>query len=70
VTCIRITNGVVCVAKVKQVTDRNGKVWTYEVPMMGPPTVLNRDGSEAKRQPGERSPFWEALRDERTATDA
>lgn len=42
------------------ITDAKGKRWTFEMHPYCGPAVLNRKGDPANRQPGARSPFWEA----------
>jgi hypothetical protein len=42
------------------ITDATGKRWKFEMHPYCGPVVLNADGDPAKRQPGEKSPFWEA----------
>lgn len=37
-----------------------GRVWRWEHHNWGGPVWLNKDGSERKRQPGERHPVWKA----------
>jgi hypothetical protein len=45
-----------------EVVDKNGKTWKFDVhPYYGAPSVLRKDGKDRKRQPGTKSPFWEAF---------
>jgi hypothetical protein len=43
------------------ITDANGKLWTFEMHRYFGPSVLTKNGDIAKRQPGEKSPFWHAF---------
>lgn len=43
------------------ITDRNGKVWRFEYHSYMGPTTLTKSGEQMERQPGQRSPFWEAF---------
>jgi hypothetical protein len=45
---------------VRTVTDRSGKVWTYEETGWFGPIVLTKSGEVSRRQPGPDSPFWDA----------
>jgi hypothetical protein len=40
--------------------DRTGRVWRCEWHRACGPSVMRKDGSEAKNQPGPRSAFWPA----------
>lgn len=45
----------------RHITDAKGKRWTFEMHRYCGPIVLNGGGDPAKRQPGEKSPFWHAV---------
>ena len=60
-TCVRLSDGIVCVSPVRTVTDRNGRTWTYEDTGWFGPIVLTKTGEVAKRQPGPNSAFWDAF---------
>jgi hypothetical protein len=42
------------------ITDARGKRWTFEMHPYCGPIALDQHGNPAARQPGEKSPFWEA----------
>lgn len=43
------------------VVDRNGKTWQFEMHPYCGPSVLRKDGRDRKRNPGIKSPFWDAF---------
>jgi hypothetical protein len=43
------------------ITDSNGKEWKFEMHPHFGPNVLTKNGDVAARQPGEKSPFWNAI---------
>lgn len=45
----------------RHIIDAKGKRWTFEMHPYCGPVVLNRHGDPALRQPGEKSPFWNAV---------
>jgi hypothetical protein len=42
------------------IVDSKGRRWTFEVHPYCGPIVLRADGNPKARQPGSRSPFWDA----------
>lgn len=64
-TCVRLGpglgNGFLCIEPDYRIKDRAGKVWYFEYHKFCGPTVLRRDGELSKRQPTEKSPFWDVL---------
>lgn len=61
-TCLRIPNGVICVAIEHEVVDANGKPWLFEMnAYFGPLVIGKRGGEPLATQPGPRSPFWPAF---------
>lgn len=41
------------------ILEHEGRSWRFEFSRQFGPFLLRKDGEIAKRQPGERSPFWE-----------
>lgn len=64
-TCVRLGpalgNGILCFQPDYRIVDRTGKVWHFEFHKFCGPSVLGRKGDPLKNQPGEKSPFWDAI---------
>lgn len=45
----------------RRIKDATGKVWRFEMHPHSGPAVQDDDGELADKQPGERSPFWDAV---------
>lgn len=60
--CFKGKDYVVCVSRI--VTHvYEGREYRWEMHPYCGPSVLNKDGSERKRAPGEKHPFWKAVED-------
>mgnify|MGYP003593656314 CR=1 FL=1 len=45
----------------RRIKDATGKVWRFEMHPYCGPAVQDSSGELAKKQPGDRSPFWDAV---------
>lgn len=60
-TCDKVGSAIVCFNRDYRIRDRNGKAWYFEHHHFMGPSILKKNGDPARRQPGEKSPFWEAF---------
>lgn len=62
-TCIRmgpsLGHAILCYQPEYRLKDASGKVWIFEFHKYCGPSVLGKRGELLRRQPGERSPFWD-----------